>query len=64
MSSEPIPFPALTPTQRLHIDIYGYVIIKNLLTEKEIAILKDTLYGMEEKQYFFTPKNSGRIFQH
>ena len=48
MSSEPIPFPALTPTQRLHIDIYGYVIIKNLLTEKEIAILKDTLYGMED----------------
>ncbi len=48
MSEKPIPFPALTPAQRLHIDIHGYVIIKNLLTQSEIDTLKDTLYGIED----------------
>lgn len=48
MSTDSIPFPALTPTQRLHIDIYGYVIIENLLKQSDIATLKDTLYGIED----------------
>ena len=43
----PQPFPALTPAQRLHIEIYGYVIIENLLTEDEVGTLKGTLYQIE-----------------
>ncbi|MEE2754532.1 MAG: phytanoyl-CoA dioxygenase family protein [Candidatus Latescibacterota bacterium] len=42
------PFPALTPAQRLHIEIYGYVIIENLLTNSEVNTLKDTIYEIEE----------------
>lgn len=43
-----IPFPALTPAQRLHIEIYGYVIIENVLSASEINALKDTLYSIED----------------
>ncbi|NKB71689.1 MAG: hypothetical protein GKR89_31830 [Candidatus Latescibacteria bacterium] len=42
------PFPALTPAQRLHIEIYGYVIIENALNQSEIAAISDTLYGIED----------------
>lgn len=45
--AHPIPFPALTPAQRLHIEIYGYVIIENVLSQDEISALTDTLYGIE-----------------
>jgi len=41
------PFPALTPAQRLHIEIYGYVIIENLLTPSEVNTLNDTIYEIE-----------------
>ncbi|MEC7867077.1 MAG: phytanoyl-CoA dioxygenase family protein, partial [Candidatus Poribacteria bacterium] len=41
------PFPALSPAQRLHIEIYGYVIIENVLTQSEVDVIKDTLYGIE-----------------
>ncbi len=43
-----IPFPALTPAQRLHIEIYGYVIIEKVLSQAEVNALKDTLYGIED----------------
>ena len=49
--SDPItlsPFPALSPAQRLHIEIYGYVIIENVLTRDEVDVIKDTLYGIED----------------
>ena len=42
------PFPALTPAQRLHIEIYGYVIVPDVLDQDEISILKDTLYRIED----------------
>ena len=41
------PFPALSPAQRLHIEIYGYVIIENVLTQSEVDLVKDTLYSIE-----------------
>ena len=41
------PFPALSPAQRLHIEIYGYVIIENVLTQSEVDVVKDTLYSIE-----------------
>ena len=48
MSETPIPFPALTPAQRLHLEIYGYVIIENVLTSSQVDLLKDTIYAIEE----------------
>ena len=45
---QPSPFPALTPAQRLHIEIYGYVIIENVLSQEEVNGLKDALYGIED----------------
>jgi hypothetical protein len=44
-----IPFPALTPAQRLHIEIYGYVVLENLLTDAEISAITDTLYEIEDR---------------
>ena len=51
MNGAPVatPFPALTPAQRLHIEIYGYVIIENLLSEDEVNRLKDRLYDIEDR---------------
>ena len=49
MNDTPRPFPALTPAQRLHIEIYGYVIIENLLTRGEIDQLTGTLYDIEDR---------------
>jgi hypothetical protein len=36
------PFPALTPAQRLYLEVNGYVIIENVLTEAEVQTLLDT----------------------
>ena len=51
MNGAPVatPFPALTPAQRLHIEIYGYVIIENLLSADEVNRLKDRLYDIEDR---------------
>ena len=46
--ANPIPFPALTQAQRLHIEIYGYVIIENMLNQNEVKAIVDTLYGIED----------------
>ena len=32
------PFPALTPSQRYHLDVYGYVVIENTLTQDETEV--------------------------
>ena len=42
------PFPALTPEQRLYLDINGYVIIRNVLSDNEIQILLETIYEIEK----------------
>lgn len=34
----------LTPAQRLHFDIYGFVLLENILTTDEIQPMKDALY--------------------
>ena len=34
-----IPFPALTPAQRLHLDFYGYVVVEDVLTADECGAL-------------------------
>lgn len=46
----PIPprdFPALTPGQRLHLEVNGYVVIENVLTNEECEALKADMYAIE-----------------
>ena len=41
------PFPALTPAQRYHFDVYGYVIIESVLTEDETSSVRDALQRLK-----------------
>lgn len=41
------PFPALTPAQRYHLDVYGYVIIENTLTADEVGRILDALQRLK-----------------
>lgn len=41
------PFPALTPAQRLHLDVYGYVIIENTLTADEVGRMREALQKLK-----------------
>ena len=43
------PFPALTPAQRYHLDLYGYVIVPNVLTPDEIAAMTDALQRLKQE---------------
>ena len=47
MTTDYRPFPALTPSQRLHLEIYGYVVLENLLTQAEVAALLEGIYRIE-----------------
>lgn len=38
---------SLTPAQRLHFDIYGFVLLENVLMSDEISRMKDALYRMK-----------------
>ena len=42
-----LPFPALSPQQRLHFDIYGYVVIPEVLTPAECQVLIDVLQELK-----------------
>jgi ectoine hydroxylase-related dioxygenase (phytanoyl-CoA dioxygenase family) len=41
------PFPALTPAQRYHLDVYGYVVIENTLTEDETGRLLEAMQRLK-----------------
>lgn len=43
------PFPALTPAQRYHFEVHGYVIIENTLTEDETARTLDALQRLKQE---------------
>lgn len=49
MSSQPFvrPFPALTPEQRLHLEINGYVIVPNTLTPDEVGTTLEAIKKLE-----------------
>lgn len=36
-----------TQAQRLHFDVYGYVVLENVLTPEEVAAMKDALYRLK-----------------
>ena len=40
------PFPALAPTERYHLDVFGYVIIENTLTADEVGRIREALYDL------------------
>ena len=40
------PFPALTPAQRYHLDVFGYVVVQDTLTADEVAEIKAALYRL------------------
>ncbi len=43
------PFPALTPAERYHFEVYGYVIVENTLTEDETARTLDALQRLKQE---------------
>jgi len=43
------PFPALTQAQRLHLDIYGYVIVENTLTSDEVERTREALQKLKRE---------------
>ena len=43
------PLPALTSSQRLHPDKFGYVIIENVLSRKEVTTLLETTLEIERR---------------
>lgn len=54
------PFPALTPAQRYHLDVLGYVVVPNTLTTEEVSRIKDALYGVKgDVQRLDDPSETG-----
>ncbi len=41
------PFPALTPAQRLYLEIHGYVVVEKVLNPEQVARLCERLYEIE-----------------
>ena len=41
------PFPALTPAQRYHLDVYGYVVVENALSEGETSRLLEAMQRLK-----------------
>jgi hypothetical protein len=42
------PFPALTPAQRYHVDVYGYVVVENTLGEDEVGRLLEAMHRLRD----------------
>jgi hypothetical protein len=40
-------FPALTPAQRYHLDVYGYVVVPNTLTSDEVSRMLEAMYRLK-----------------
>ena len=41
------PFPALTPAQRLHLEVYGYVVIEKAISDDRVEDLLAKIYEIE-----------------
>jgi hypothetical protein len=44
-----LPFPALTPAQRYHFEVHGYVLLKNTLDSERVALLKELLLDIRRR---------------
>lgn len=57
----------LTPAQRLHFDIYGFVLLENVLTTDEIERMKDALYrikagkNLDGSSVYVRPHNQNQV---
>ena len=49
MNHEKPPFPALTAAQRLHFEIYGYVVIEKMLDRNEVARVYGALQNLKRR---------------
>jgi ectoine hydroxylase-related dioxygenase (phytanoyl-CoA dioxygenase family) len=57
------PFPALTPSQRYHLDVFGYVIVPDVLTREEIGRTLEALQKLKrDLQAIEDPKK--RVIRH
>ena len=45
----PRPFPALTPEQRLHLEVYGYVVVPGTLSEEETGRILEALQRLKRE---------------
>ncbi len=43
------PFPALTPAQRYHLDVFGYVVIENTLTADEVGLQLEAMQRLKKE---------------
>ena len=43
------PFPALTPAERYHFDVFGYVVVENTLSADETATVLDALQSLKRE---------------
>jgi hypothetical protein len=41
------PFPALTPVQRLHLEVYGYVVIEKAISDDRVETLLENILEIE-----------------
>jgi hypothetical protein len=55
------PFPALTPSQRYHLDVFGYVVVPNALTPDEVASMKAALYKLQSDLQALPDRKSGNF---
>ncbi len=44
-----VPFPALTPAQRLYLEVNGYVVIENAIGDEQVKELLDTTRAIEQR---------------
>ena len=56
------PFPALTPAQRYHFEVYGYVVIENTLTDEETSAVLDVLQNLK-REFEATGDPTGTIIR-
>ncbi|MBT7594333.1 MAG: hypothetical protein HN559_05460 [Gemmatimonadetes bacterium] len=41
------PFPALTPSQRYHLDVFGYVVVENTLSSEQVGCLHEAMQRLK-----------------
>jgi len=62
-ATSPRPFPALTPAQRYHLDVFGYVVVENTLTENEVGSLREALQRLK-RDLIATGDPTGAVVRH
>ena len=45
------PFPALTPAQRWHVEVFGYVVVENVFDDNEVGLMLEALQKLKRDCY-------------